>query len=102
MVMVAETEYPKKTTDLTITYPISHVSLPINAHSGPKEPDNYGKVSQPKECLGKYLREKFSSDHYLQLSFNYFVKLFFISNLPSKVRGIQTIISGVTIKYYSV
>ena len=32
--------------------------LTHNAHSGPKQPDNFDKILQEEACLGKYLKEK--------------------------------------------
>ena len=57
---------------------------------------------QAKAKPGKYLMGKCQSEHYLQLSFQSFVKPFSISKLLSKVSQIQTTISGRTFKYYCV
>ena len=48
--------------------------LPINAHSGQNQPDNFEEIFQILAQLAKYLKEKCWSEHYQQLSFKYFVK----------------------------
>ena len=39
----------------------------FNAHSGQKQPYNFGESFPQKLLLGKYLNEKRSADHYQQL-----------------------------------
>ena len=57
----------------------------MNAHSGQKQPLNFDDIMQEKAKSGKYLMEKCQSEHYLQLSFKYFVKSLSMSKLLSKV-----------------
>ena len=61
------------------------VCLPINAHSGQNQPDNFDEIFLLKAWLAKYLKEKCWSEHYQQLSFKYLVKSFSIQKLLSKV-----------------
>ena len=58
---------------------------------------NFDEIFQAKADLAKFL-EKCSSEHYQQHSFKYFVKLFSIQKLLSKVSSTQTTISGGTFK----
>ena len=48
--------------------------LTHNAHSGQNQLDNFGEIFQAKAYLGKYLKEKYLSEQYQQLSIIYFVK----------------------------
>ena len=47
--------------------------VPINSHSGQKQPYNFDEIWLAKAKLGKCLMEKYQSEHYLQLSYRYFV-----------------------------
>ena len=42
---------------------------------GQKQSDKFGEIFQPKAYLGKYMREKYSSEHYQQLPSKYFGKI---------------------------
>ena len=74
---------------LDLTVPLE----PINAHSDQKQPDKFDKIFQAKAYLGKYLKEKYFSDQYQQLSFKYFVKSLSTPKLLSKVSLIKTTIA---------
>ena len=52
---------------------------PISTRSGQKQPDNFDEILQVKAKLGKYLMEKYYSEHNQQLSIKYFAKAFLIS-----------------------
>ena len=58
---------------------------PLNAHSGQKQTDNFDEILQVNAHVKNYLKEKCSLEHYQQLSFKYFVKLFLIPILLEKV-----------------
>ena len=49
------------------------------------QPDNFGQIFQTQAKLGKYLKEEYCLEQYQQLTFEYFVKPFFILKLLSKV-----------------
>ena len=40
----------------------------MNAHSGQKQPDKFDEIIHAKAFLGKYLKEKYFSEQYQQLS----------------------------------
>ena len=71
----------------------------ISALSGQKEPHKFCEIFHRKPSLEIYLKEKCSSDHYQQLSFQYFAKSFLISRLLSKVSEKQTTILRVMAKW---
>ena len=56
----------------------SPIFNPFNARSGQKQPGNLGEIYQIKAQVRKHLREKCLSEHYQQLSFKYFVKIYWI------------------------
>ena len=49
-----------------------NVFLPINAHSGQKQPGNFDEIFQAKVYVGKYLKDICELEHYQQLSYKYF------------------------------
>ena len=53
-----------------------------------------GNIFQQKHFVGKYLKEKCSSDYYQELSFKYFVRSFLIYKLSSKVAKFQTTVNN--------
>ena len=65
---------------------------PIGAHSGQKQPDNFGEIFQAKAELGKYLTEKCWSECHQNISFKYSVDSNLIYKLLLKVLKIQTTI----------
>ena len=60
-------------------------------------PDIIYKILEAKAQLRKYLMDKCQLEHYLQLSFKYFVKHYQLQKLLSKVSEIQQTISGGTL-----
>ena len=44
-------------------------------------PDNYDEILRAETKLEKYLKGKYYSEHYQQLSFSFFVKSFFSPKL---------------------
>ena len=70
-------------TALSLLVPLN--TWPTNAHSDQKLSDNYDEILQAEAKLEKYLKGKCYSEHYQQLSFNYFLKSFIFPKLLSKV-----------------
>ena len=73
---------------------------PLNTHSGQKRPGGYDEILKAKATLGKFLKEKYYSEHFPTFCFKYFAKLLLFLKLLSEVLKNQTSISGGIFKHY--
>ena len=59
---------------LLMALPIQNDGIPVSAHSGQNQPENFDEIVKASVQLPKFLKEKCCSKRYQQLSFKYFAK----------------------------